>query len=197
METTTCSNCGRDTRREGGKRYGERIEVVVSEMRAMHDSGMTIVDIAKKLGDTDNNIRGLFRRRGIKINKYESRDYYAKFNGVLYTSMHNKGYLCSKLKQLHRSVYEYYTGKTTDGYDVHHIDGDRFNNDILNLVRVTRGEHLLIHRSNRLDVLEAAVATRDLETLEHKAREMKIEYRDKFQEERLRKEKMVAVAGLD
>ncbi|RJP34735.1 MAG: HNH endonuclease [Candidatus Omnitrophota bacterium] len=42
---------------------------------------------------------------------------------------------------MHRDVYEYYYGEIPDGYDVHHKDGDRSNNDIGNLEIYTKSEH--------------------------------------------------------
>ncbi len=46
-----------------------------------------------------------------------------------------------KRSYIHRDVYEYYFGEIPDGYDVHHKDGDRSNNDIGNLEIYTKSEH--------------------------------------------------------
>lgn len=47
----------------------------------------------------------------------------------------------------HRAVMEKHLGrKLSRDEHVHHIDGDRTNNDISNLVVLTRGEHSKIHR---------------------------------------------------
>ena len=48
--------------------------------------------------------------------------------------------------KLHRAIWEKYTGQSIpDGYHIHHIDGNTFNNDISNLVCVSEKEHLSLH----------------------------------------------------
>lgn len=52
-------------------------------------------------------------------------------------------------KRLHRLVYEdYYNIKIPDDYDIHHIDEDKSNNAIDNLVLMTHEEHTILHKSN-------------------------------------------------
>lgn len=52
-------------------------------------------------------------------------------------------------KRLHRLVYEdYYNIKIPDDYDIHHIDEDKSNNSIDNLVLMTHEEHTILHKSN-------------------------------------------------
>ncbi len=61
-------------------------------------------------------------------------------------------YLCGfyyqhKGKRLHRAVWEYYYGPVPKGYHVHHIDGDRANNNIENLACIPASEHETEHMS--------------------------------------------------
>lgn len=86
-----------------------------------------------------------------------------KFNGESY-------YLCGyyyqrKGRRLHRTVWEYHNGEIPQGYHVHHIDGDRSNNDISNLTLMQGSEHLSEHMSreerkaqSREDVKKAIAA---------------------------------------
>ena len=46
---------------------------------------------------------------------------------------------------MHRDVYEYYNGLPPKGMHVHHIDGDRLNNDIKNLELKSPADHLKAH----------------------------------------------------
>ena len=46
----------------------------------------------------------------------------------------------------HRWVWEMSHGLIPDGYDVHHKDGDRHNNDLDNLELLTKAEHIEHHR---------------------------------------------------
>lgn len=48
-------------------------------------------------------------------------------------------------KQLHRAVWESYNGPVPDGFHIHHIDGDKDNNDISNLECISAKEHLSMH----------------------------------------------------
>lgn len=69
-----------------------------------------------------------------------------KFNSFSY-------YLCGayyqrKGKRLHRTVWEYHNGEIPKGYHVHHIDGDRANNQISNLALLKGHDHLSGHMSS-------------------------------------------------
>ena len=44
-------------------------------------------------------------------------------------------------------LYEQHNGPIPDGYDVHHIDGNHYNNDLDNLQVVSRSEHMHLHKS--------------------------------------------------
>lgn len=46
---------------------------------------------------------------------------------------------------LHRDIYEFYNGEIPEGYLVHHVDGNHFNNNIENLSLLTATEHALHH----------------------------------------------------
>jgi hypothetical protein len=47
----------------------------------------------------------------------------------------------------YRRFWEKFHGPIPDGFEIHHIDGDRSNNDLSNLKLVSIEEHLEIHRS--------------------------------------------------
>lgn len=62
-----------------------------------------------------------------------------EFNGEVF-------YLCGyyfqhKGKRLHRIVWEYHNGPVPKGYHIHHVDGDRSNNNIENLTCITARDH--------------------------------------------------------
>ena len=81
-----------------------------------------------------------------------------EFNGCVYEQNPNSGYYFKKTTrnadrrgtiQLHRAVWEYYNGTIPEGCHIHHIDGDKDNNDITNLECISAKEHLSMH-SKRL-----------------------------------------------
>lgn len=49
----------------------------------------------------------------------------------------------------HIAVWESYCGPKPEGCDIHHIDGNGKNNDITNLVCLTKADHQMIHRMMR------------------------------------------------
>ena len=76
-----------------------------------------------------------------------------KFNGIVYC-MSNAPRMEGryfKLLSLHRMVWTCYNGEIPDGYDIHHIDFDKNNNDISNLVALPKSIHQSLHaRKNGL-----------------------------------------------
>ncbi len=75
------------------------------------------------------------------------------FNGKPY-------YLCGKYFQndgerLHRTVYEFHNGPIPKGMAVHHIDENRSNNSIDNLMLMRLGEHTSHHHTGLTDTMPA------------------------------------------
>lgn len=67
-----------------------------------------------------------------------------------WTKVKSGYYICSvkstKNKNwLHQYIYEKEVGKIPDGYHIHHIDGNKDNNDIANLKLLTPSEHAKEH----------------------------------------------------
>ena len=51
----------------------------------------------------------------------------------------------SKETKIHRKIYIKEYGSIPEGYEIHHIDGNHFNNEISNLKAVSKQEHYDIH----------------------------------------------------
>ena len=66
-----------------------------------------------------------------------------EFNGQCYWACGN--YYQRKGKRLHRAVWEYHNGDIPKGCVIHHLDHDRGNNQISNLVLKPRVEHSSYH----------------------------------------------------
>lgn len=75
----------------------------------------------------------------------------ATFNGYSFRRDKRTGYFLSSCKidgerkRLHVYVWEHHNGSIPKGYDIHHIDHDKNNNNIENLAILSRKEHLQIH----------------------------------------------------
>lgn len=72
---------------------------------------------------------------------------YQYFNGVKFTRDDKTGYYLNSTlrKRMHRYVWEYYNGEIPKGYQIHHKDKDKSNNDISNLEAVPVSEHAKAH----------------------------------------------------
>jgi hypothetical protein len=74
--------------------------------------------------------------------EFEGRTYYRdKASGYYKTLMRHPD-----RRALHRAVYSSTYGNIPHGWEVHHKDNDRENNDISNLECMPMREHLRIHR---------------------------------------------------
>lgn len=64
----------------------------------------------------------------------------------------NQGkYQAGRSVSMHRYVWEYYNGDIPDGYQIHHKDHNRANNDISNLEMVETTEHCRYHAKKRVE----------------------------------------------
>lgn len=74
----------------------------------------------------------------------------AIFDGLKFRRDKKTGYYLNAKthKRLHVYVWEYYNGSVPDGYEIHHIDFDKNNNDISNLALLTRTEHMQLHSNS-------------------------------------------------
>ena len=68
---------------------------------------------------------------------------YQYFNGLKFTRDDKTGYYLNSTirKRMHRYVWEFYHGEIPEGYHIHHIDGDKSNNDISNLEMIHGEKH--------------------------------------------------------
>lgn len=74
---------------------------------------------------------------------------YQTFNGIRFYQTKPNDYFRHSVGHttilMHKYVWEYYNGKIPKGYEVHHIDRNRANNDISNLQLLTQEEHKALH----------------------------------------------------
>lgn len=68
-------------------------------------------------------------------------------DGIRFYSDGKSYWQTSRHKRLHVYVWEKHNGKVPDGYHVHHIDGDKTNNDISNLQLLSQSEHMRYHNN--------------------------------------------------
>lgn len=70
------------------------------------------------------------------------------FNGIRFTIGPGRRYFSNsnvKPRSMHCYVWSYYNGEIPKGYEVHHKDLNRYNNDISNLELLEKHEHKKLH----------------------------------------------------
>lgn len=74
-------------------------------------------------------------------------DKFQWFNGIKFTRDDSTGYYLNSTirKRMHIYVWEFYNGKVPKGFEIHHKDFDRSNNDISNLQLLSKSEHRKLH----------------------------------------------------
>ncbi|ACQ54142.1 HNH endonuclease [Clostridium botulinum] len=84
--------------------------------------------------------------------KYDEAKKHAHFNGYTFTRDEKTGYYLStkptkenKRQRLHVYVWEFYNGRIPEGYEVHHKDEDKGNNDISNFELLLGLKHRKLH----------------------------------------------------
>lgn len=72
---------------------------------------------------------------------------FIEYNGLRFCRDDKTGYYLNSTirKRLHRYVWEHEVGTIPKGYHIHHIDGDKSNNDIHNLALITASNHERLH----------------------------------------------------
>lgn len=74
---------------------------------------------------------------------------YQEFNGIRFYQTNENDYFRYSTNGttvlMHRYVWEFYNCKIPKGYHVHHIDGNKANNDISNLQLLKGTEHWALH----------------------------------------------------
>ena len=75
-------------------------------------------------------------------------DTHQKFDGIVYNKSKSGHYTAGV--SIHRAVYAYYYGDIPDDHVVHHINEIKSDNNISNLLMMTKGEHSTLHGPKRI-----------------------------------------------
>ena len=78
---------------------------------------------------------------------------YKYYHNIKFTLDERSGYYQNSTihKSLHRFVWEENNGVIPKGYEIHHIDFNKSNNNISNLIMLSKKEHLEIHSKSLTD----------------------------------------------
>ena len=120
----------------------------VAEMYELYLQGYSLADVAKTYGRTRQSVWSVFKTRGYPLRKkkflpfviYDGLKFAAGSYGYLRQTDSRKTHV-----SLHRYVWEKERGTIPEGYDVHHLNGDRADNRIENLECLPKAEHTRLY----------------------------------------------------
>lgn len=113
--------------------------------------GYSLSQVAKMYGVTRQSVYVRFKRAKLSM-RTKKRLPFVVFNGHKYT-LRKCGYYGKTLggrSYLHRDVWESFCGeKIPNGWDIHHIDENKENNDISNLMIIEKSQHAKLHNTKK------------------------------------------------
>ena len=127
-------------------------------MYAMYLDGASLAEVGQRFGRSRQSVYTAFKRRRFPLRGPNFRPT-VEWNGKTY-SLADTGYLRrtdGNRAQMHREVWEFHHGTIPDDHDIHHVDRDRTNNDISNLMCLSKADHSRLHSAeDRGDAKEAS-----------------------------------------
>ena len=141
-----------------------RVELPMGKVAARYATGESTYALGRAYGVNHVTIWRHLRRTGIKMhprgwqpgNKCSPGPPIGNTNGRKRGGPYRQsgGYVLTfdragHNSTIHRACWEAYRGPIPKGHVIHHIDGNRTNNAIENLVCMTNGEHIGLHNARR------------------------------------------------
>lgn len=124
-------------------------------MYEMYEGGASLADVAAAFGCTRQNVYDVFRWRDWPMRPKPDARQTVEWGGSKW-SLRNNGYYgrtTGDRGMMHRAVWEHFNGPIPDGWDVHHLDRDRTNNDISNLTCLSKDEHTKLHAAEAAEAV--------------------------------------------
>lgn len=120
----------------------------VAAMYAMYTGGASLAQVGEKFDITRQAVYDIFKTRKLPL-RAKTFLPFVEFAGLKYT-INSKGYYrCTvgriRTRFLHQEVWKAINGPIPDGFDVHHRDDDKTNNDISNLACLPKAEHTRLY----------------------------------------------------
>lgn len=132
-------------------------------MYDLYCQGNSLEEVAKVEGVSRQTVYTRFKRRGLDMRPRPKPLPHISYGGRKFTLGVNGYYRATEgdREYLHRAIWEAERHPIPDGWDVHHIDHDKTNNDISNLHCLDKAEHTRLHAaeggdandSHRIDIL--------------------------------------------
>lgn len=113
-----------------------------ADMYEVYKSGLSLAEVGKLYGMPRQSVYEGFSRRDYALREKNWQPVQT-LDGIKFT-VRKQGYYGATTgdrKLMHRFVWEKHNGPIPEGYEIHHIDHNRANNDISNLEIYTKSDH--------------------------------------------------------
>lgn len=121
---------------------GQKRNPVYDQAYQLYLSGLSLQQVAQQLKVTRQGVYKAFKKRGFTLRGVNFRPFQV-YDGRKFT-LRDTGYYSlttNKRCLMHRYVWEKERHKIPAGYDIHHIDENKGNNNIENLECLPKAEH--------------------------------------------------------
>lgn len=138
------------------------------DMYKLYLSGYSLSEVANKYGITRQSVYAGFERRNYQLRSKNERPFVI-YDNKKFTLRNNGYYGCTtgKRELLHRYKYEREVRPILDGWDVHHIDHDKTNNDIDNLVAIPKAIHTWLFSDGSNQFVKKTIGIKEMGFREH------------------------------
>jgi hypothetical protein len=120
----------------------------IEDAYAMYLKGLSLNNVANEFGISRQMLHHYFKSNSLDCRPLFRKDF-IMIDGLKFTINKDGYYECTTVDRLmlHNYNWEITNGKLPKCYEIHHIDLNKINNSIDNLMAVTPSEHTKIHAS--------------------------------------------------
>lgn len=126
-------------------KYNFKIDL--DEARKLYNNGYSCGQIAVMLGVSRQAVWEKLKNNNVKLRKKKLLPYII-YDDIKFTISSNGYYRATRRDKhisLHRYKYEKEVGKIPSGYDIHHKDFNKINNNIENLECLSKSDHTRLY----------------------------------------------------
>lgn len=116
------------------------------EMYNLYQKGFSLEQVGSAFGVTRQSVYSRFKTKKLKLRTLFKKPFII-VDELKFTINRDGYYECTSVDRLmlHNLIWEKENGKMPKGYEIHHKDCNKLNNDLCNLQLVTPKEHTEIH----------------------------------------------------
>lgn len=149
----TLDSIGVETRKGSGRLTPSEIKRRDNAVEALYLSGPTMKRCAELMGMTKSHVAHILKKRGTpkhtRVNRREGThpcgDGHVTQDGYHRITVYNPDADETRTIYMHEYVWVQHNGPIPEGWVIHHINRDRDDNRIENLIAMPRDEHMQMH----------------------------------------------------